>query len=476
MEIISARDAAKIIQDDSVVIPGGFGCCGFPDALADSIAMRFSEELSPRNLTLLFASGGGDKAGKGLDRIARPGLIRRAIGGFWGFCPSLTKMAVEGKIDAHNWPMGVMSHLFRSMAEGKPGLLSHVGLGSFVDPSNDGGCLNERTSGLVSSASLMGRDYLFYPSVGADIALLRGTVSDRLGNISMSGEAALHDAYWQAMAVRSNGGKVIVQVADIVDSLPVRDVDVPAHLVDFVVIHGEGHRPSYGASSSVKHPTTTAKSAIVREALKFPIPKGAFVNFGIGIPALVGEAVAGIRSDIHTSIESGIINGTPKEGLSFGEAEYSQCIVQQADLFSFYDGGGIDIAYLGFAEIDRHGNVNASFFGDRITGVGGFINIALSAKKILLCGTFNTVGLEVDDNDGILNVRKEGRVNKFVEHVKQVTINTSHRDYEDKEIFVITERANFKIEGGSLVLIKVNKGVSVDSIIDSIPFDIEVKL
>ncbi|WP_342651715.1 malonate decarboxylase subunit alpha [Vibrio metschnikovii] len=476
MQIISAQEAASKIHNNSVIIPGGFGCCGFPDALSDAISDRYQSEQQPQNLTLLFASGGGNKAGKGLDKLAFPGLVSRAIGGFWGFCPDLTKMAIDGEIDAHNWPMGVVSHLFRSMAEGATGLLSRVGLGTFIDPAIGGGRLNTKSSSLIDEIEVMGKQYLHYPNIGVDFALLRGTRSDQYGNISMIGEAALHDAFWQAMAARNNGGRVIIQVTEVVDTLPKEEVDIPAHLVDFVVVDSSDYRPSYGFDISSQLPLSKAKELIIEEALTLPIPTGSFINFGIGIPAFVGKEVAKTRVDVHTSIESGIINGIPKEGLSFGEAETSQCIVQQSDLFSFYNGGGIDIAYLGFAEFDGLGNINASYFGDKITGVGGFINIALSAKKIVFCGTFNTNGLDVSESGGVITINREGRVNKFVERVQQITVNTKQPEFNNKEIYIITERASFQVKNGQFSLIKIKNGISAESILKQIPFKINVTI
>lgn len=476
MQIISSQEAAAKINDNAVVIPGGFGCCGYPDALSDAIAERYLNEQEPQNITLLFASGGGDKAGKGLDKLALPGLVSRAIGGYWGFCPRLTKMAINGEIEAHNWPMGVVSHLFRNMAEGATGLLSRVGIGTFIDPAIDGGKLNDNSSGLIEETEVMGKRYLHYPNIGADFALLRGTRSDRHGNVSMIGEAALHDAFWQAMAVRNSKGKVIVQVTEVIDTLPTHEVNIPAHLVDFIVVDDNDYRSSYGFTISNQSAIAKAKALIIEEALELPIPKGAFINFGIGIPALVGKEVAKNRVDVHTSIESGIINGIPKEGLSFGDAETSQSIVQQSDLFSFYNGGGIDIAYLGFAEFDGLGNVNASYFGGAITGVGGFINIAFSAKKIVFCGTFNTNGLEVSEHEGMITINQEGCINKFVEKVQQITVNLKQPEFINKEIYIITERASFQVTNGLISLIKVRNGITVESLLNQIPFKIKTTL
>ncbi|MYM59280.1 acyl CoA:acetate/3-ketoacid CoA transferase [Vibrio sp. OCN044] len=478
MKMRTAKFIAELINDGSVVIPGGFGCCGHPDVIIGAISDRFQRESQPTDLTLIFGSGGGDKKGQGLDKLADSRLIKRAIGGFWGFCPSLTKLGLEGKIEAHNWPMGVISHLFRDIATGLDGHLSHIGLNTFVDPRLDGGSLSKSQKSLVELTEVRGKERLFYPSLGVDFALLRGTLADHQGNVSMRGEAALHDAFWQAMAARNAGGKVVIQVERVIDKLVAEEVDIPGNLVDYIVISGEHHFPSYGSATVTEdEPRETlplAKSLIIERACREFIPEGAFLNFGIGIPAIIGEKLSNLYKAVHTSIESGVINGSPKQGISFGEVNGYSSIIQQADLFSFYNGGGIDIAFLGFAEIDQYGNINASSFGEKVTGAGGFINIAASAKKLVFCGTMSTKGLILESDEKGINIKKEGEILKFVKKVQQITISTNHSEFIGKHISIITERAVFTISEGLIVLEELAKGVSAEDIIKLIPFPIKV--
>jgi propionate CoA-transferase len=446
--------------------------------LTQAISERFTQEQRPIGLTLLFASGAGDKKGNGLDKLATPGLTKRAIGGFWGFCPKLAQLGRKGEIEAHSWPMGVVSHLFRDMAAGLDGHLTYIGLHTFVDPRIEGGRMAEHISPAVEVVHVRGEEMLFYPSPGADFALLRGTIADQQGNISMEGEAALHDAIWQAMATRNNGGKIAIQVEHVVDSLPADKVHIPGHLIDFIVKSDVPHHPSYGTEINAADPyepeMSVAKNVIVARACGEIIPDGAFLNFGIGVPASIGERLTSIEHHFHTSVESGVINGKPKEGIAFGEATGYSCIMQQSDLFSFYDGGGIDIAFLGFAEIDRHGNINASAFGERFTGAGGFINIAHSAKKIILCGTSNTNGLVMSQREEKSTIHKEGNTPKFVDKVQQITIATNSPHFWEKEIKIITERAVLLLFKGVFTLTELSDGLTVSDVLRVIPFPVNI--
>ncbi|SFU26908.1 propionate CoA-transferase [Xenorhabdus koppenhoeferi] len=478
MRRITAKAVAEMITNDSVVIPGGFGCCGHPDLLTQALSERFFRERQPTGLTLLFASGAGDKQGNGLDKLAHPALVKRAIGGFWGFCPALTKLGRKGEIEAHNWPMGAISHLFRDIASGLDGHFSRVGLHTFVDPRHEGGGLTKDTASLVEVVTVRNKELLYYPSPGADFALLRGTLADEHGNISMSGEAALHDAFWQAMATRNCGGRVAVQVENIVHSLPAEQVDIPGHLVDFIIETNDHHYPSYGAAQNItteQMPVLSLeKTLIVNRACTEPIQPGAFLNFGIGIPALIGRRLTNRNDQIYTSVESGVINGRPKEGIAFGEVSDFSSIVQQSDLFSYYNGGGIDVAFLGFAEIDQYGNINASAFGEKFTGAGGFINIVSSAKKLVFCGTFTTKGLQLEMQGHNICIRSEGKIPKFVERVQQITVATNHSDFWDKDIRIITERAVFSLHKGEFVLEELTEGISINDVLQAIPFSIKI--
>ncbi|MCF2858772.1 malonate decarboxylase subunit alpha [Pseudoalteromonas sp. SMS1] len=477
MDIVTANYVASLIESNSTVIPGGFGCCGHPDLYTEALNQRYKDESLPRDLTLFFASGAGDKNGRGLDKLSANGLVKKAIGGFWGFCPALTQRAKNGDIEGHNWPMGVISHLFRDIARGASGHTTHIGLGSYIDPCIEGGGIHENTDSLVSKVDLKGEELLFYPALPIDFALLRGTKADKKGNICMSQEVAYHDALQQAMAAKNSGGKVAVQVKEIVDTLPFRDVQIPAHLVDYVTVNEkeESHPPSYGeqvTESTTLEPINPAKARIVSRALvELPTEKSC-VNLGIGIPALLGKLINEKNGKNSITVESGVFNGEPKYDLSFGAVSDPEAIIGQSDLFAFYDGGGVDIAFLGFAEIDARGCVNASLMGDKVNGVGGFINIAQSAKKLVFCGTLTTGSLNAEIENDQLRIVNEGTIRKFVKQAQQITIDLTHSVYRNKDIIIVTERAVFSFKNNRLELIEIANGFSEQDIQSNIEYPI----
>ncbi|MBQ4864223.1 hypothetical protein J8L98_21260 [Pseudoalteromonas sp. MMG013] len=479
MEIVTASYVASQVNSDSTVIPGGFGCCGHPDLYTHALRQRYENEGKPKSLTLLFASGAGDKQGKGLDQLAAKGMIKKAIGGFWGFCPALTNAARQGLIEGHNWPMGVISHLFRDITRGALGHITHIGLGSYIDPDIGGGCIENHAPSLISKLEIQGQQHLFYPAFSIDFSLLRGTRADEKGNISMDEEVAYHDALLQAMAAKNSGGKVAVQVKELVKALPCQDVHIPAHLVDFVTIAQDplDHLPSYGELTTTDHqpePENIAKHYIVQRALHELPQTRACINLGIGIPALLGKYINKTQTDNSFTVESGIFNGQPKYGLSFGDSSEPDAIIGQSDLFAYYDGGGVDVAFLGFAEIDAQGCVNASLLGQRMTGVGGFINIAQSAKKLVLCGTLTTGALHAAQENGLLCIKNEGNITKFVSHVQQITIDLAHPTYRNKDVIIITERATFSFKNKVLTVMEISKGFSIADLQQHINFPISV--
>ncbi|WP_416137794.1 CoA-transferase [Halomonas sp. HK25] len=464
MKILGPSQAMKLIKSGATVIPGGFGSCGHPDLFTQALEERYLETGEPKNLKLLFASGAGDKKENGLNRLAHYGLVSVSIGGYWNLCPKLRGMGESGEIEAHNWPQGAISKLFGTIAEGAPGLVSRVGLHTFVDPRVEGGMfrpIDHRS--LIEVVHLQGKEYLFYPSMHIDAALLRGTVADRSGNISLRGEASKMDALSQAQAARNCGGIVFVQVKDVVsDQLCAGEVDIPGHLVDVVVISkGTNHPFTYGHKVCPTKLTTeegvgsSARQHVIKRALK-ELPVGPYkkriVNFGIGIPAEIGMAMsANQRSSYTLSVESGVIGGTPLIGDSFGAAIDPDAVVDQSQLFNFYDGGGIDKAFLGFAQIDEHGRVNVSKFGKARPGAGGFINITTSAKNIIFCGTLTTTRTKGNKVEGY-----DSDILKLVENVDQITFDSKHCNAA--KITVITEVAVFEIRRGALVLTEVREG------------------
>lgn len=486
MPFITATEAAHLIQDDWCVVPGGFGCCGHPEALTAALGERYRTTGSPRRLKLLFAAGSGDRAGRGLDHLAQPGLVSSAIGGFWGFVPRLGALALSGAIEAHNWPQGVVSQLFRATAARLPGILSRVGLGTFIDPEQDGGRLNDVTPApLMRRMDVNGETFLFYPTQRIDCALIRGTRADAHGNIAVDEEISFQDSLAQAQAARNSGGIVIAQVKSRVPggALKPHDIKVPGALVDYIVVadddlhpqtYAETFNPAYvtaGLAAPSAPDTAVVREIIARRAVEeLAQAPGAIVNVGIGIPAEIGgfAHLEGIR-DYTLTVESGQFGGIPASGLSFGAARHPQAVIEQSHLFDFYDGGGLDLAFLGFAQVDSTGSVNVSHFPGRVPGIGGFANISRAAKRVVFCGSLTAGGLDVAVHDGRLSIRREGRHRKFLRSVPKISFNGPLASKAGQSVLYITERAVFRLDRGCLRLEEIAPGVDLErDVIDRI--------
>ncbi|MGJ7510115.1 acyl CoA:acetate/3-ketoacid CoA transferase [Variovorax sp. GT1P44] len=479
-KVVSADEAIALIRDGDSVSCSGFVGIGTPEELIVALERRFVTTQGPRDLTLIFAAAPGDGKVRGVNRLAHEGLIRRAIGGHWALVPQLAKLATDNLIEAYNLPLGTISHLYRDAAAHRAGTLSKVGLGTFVDPRQSGGRINQRTQEeLVRVMEIDGEEWLFYKAFPVNVALIRGTTADPSGNITMEHEALLLDAQAAAMAARNANGLVIAQVERIAaaGTLDPRSVVVPGVMVDCVVVASpELHQQTYGTaynaafSGEMRVPANRIAVAplderkLIARRCAFELPLGGVINLGIGMPEILGAVAAEERVLDHLTLtaEPGVIGGMPKGGLNFGAAVNTQALLHQNQQFDFYDGGGLDLACLGMAQIDRAGNVNVSRFGTRLAGAGGFINISQNARRVVFAGTFTAGGLEVAIEDGNLRIVTEGQAPKFVTAVEQITFSGPQAMSKRQSVHYVTERCVFSLQPNGLQLTEVAPGIDID--------------
>ena len=486
-KVISAVEAAKLVKNGSTVLSGGFVGSAHPEAVTKALEDRFLAEGSPNNLTVVFCAGQGDGKDKGTSHFGHKGMVKRGIGGHWGLAPKLGRLAVDGEIEAYNFPQGVLAHMLRDIGAGKPRTITSVGLHTYVDPRHGGGKINDNTTEeLVELIQFDGKDYLSYKHFSPDVAIIRGTTADEAGNVSMEQEVAWLECLSQAIATKNRGGIVICQVQRLAKRNGINHhfVKIPGILVDHIVLvdpvqDPELHMQTFGIqfspyfSGQVQYPEDSLFEPIPMNVRKLVGRRAAFelldydsciVNLGIGMPEAVANVAKeeGIRDRMTLTVEAGPIGGLPASGLSFGASYSPECVIDQPYMFDFYAGGGLDIAFLGAAQVDGQGNVNVSRFGPKLAGCGGFIDITQNAKKVVYCGSFTAGGLKVEAREGTLTILNEGKISKFIDKVEQVTFSGSYALEKQQPVLYVTERCVFELTSEGLCLKEVAPGIDIE--------------
>ena len=478
MQVVDVTGAVRLVEDGATLVIGGSGAGhAVPQRFIDALAEVFEREGHPRDLTTVRVVGIGDFADRGFSQLALPGLMRRTIGSNIGNEPRLGAMVEAGKLEAYSFPQGVLSQLCREIAAGRPGLVTHVGLGTYVDPRQTGGKQNDRTSeDLVEVVTLRGREWLLYHAFPIHVAVIRGTTADEDGSLTMEDEAIQGEMLAMAMAARNSGGIVIAEVRQLAakGSLPMRDVKVPGALVDYVYVDPEQRQtyatrysPYYAGAMRRPAPAPGALPLDVRKVLArrslLEFKAGDICNLGFGVSQGIG-AVAfeeGVADQLVLTVEQGIFGGVPVGGNEGGAGFNYQAMLDQPSMFDFYDGGGLDVTSLSFAEVDADGNVNVHAFEGRVRGAGGFPNISSRTKKVCFVGTLTTGGLELDLSAGRPRIATEGSVRKFVPRVREVTFSGRLARERGQQVRYVTERAVFALTEAGLTLIEVAEGIDV---------------
>lgn len=481
-KFVDLETALAVVKDGDVVVTSGFVSCSNPEGLEWALEDRFLKTGTPRNLTLFYVAGQGDGDCKSVNHLAHEGLLSKVIGAHFNKAPKLMDMLANNKIEGYNVPQGAQAQMLRCVAGKKPGVITHVGLRTFADPRLEGSRVNEISKDeIVKLINIDGQERLFYPAVHLDVALIKGSYSDERGNISMEKECVPTEVLSMAQAVHNCGGTVIVQVDKIVKngSLDPKLVKVPGIYVDYVVeiekdefkqqAYGVQYEPELAGELIISEGNYNAyipldEKKVVARRGTMEIREGSIGNLGIGMPEFISNICAeeGISDYMVLTVEAGPVGGMPQSGVRFGSSINADAILDQPYQFDFYEGGGLDICFLGLAQADAHGNLNVSKFGTRIAGCGGFVSISQNAKKVIFCGTFTTKGLKVEAKDGKLTILEEGKMKKFVKEVQQVTFSGDYARSINQPVLYVTERCVFELRPEGLTLIEIAPGIDLE--------------
>ena len=482
MKLISASEAAGLLQDGMTVGVGGFGAYAAPETVLRAIADRFERCGHPAALTVTCGVSPGDNTDRpvGLNRIAKEGLLDTIIAGHFANPLRIAGMVAQDQVAGYALPLGVMIHLYDAIAAHLPVVLTPVGIGTFADPRMDGCRANPRAFSqnreLVKVVEIGGSEYLAYQTFPIQACVIRATYADERGNLTMRDEGLGDCAFDIAAAAHNSGGIVIAEVQKVVEfgAIHPKEVRVHGHMVDYVVIadgdlydqgYAAHYRPELCGNTRIPvaelPPMELTNRKVIARRGAMELRPHCLINLGIGMPSGIGS-VANEEGIVSTlSLESGPQGGVPLEGLGFAGSVNPEAIYNLSDVFHLYDGGILSMTFLGAAEIDQYGNVNVSRFGRRCTGPGGFINISQSTPKVHFVGTFTAEGLEEEIADGALRIVREGRKKKFLKHVQQITFSGPYAREHDREILYITERAVFKLTEQGLLLTEIAPGIDL---------------
>jgi propionate CoA-transferase len=500
-KIVTADEAARRIADGEIVAVNSSSGLNCPDAILQAMGNRFDSEAQPRNLTMIHPIAAGDMFGiKGIGHIAKSGLISRIIAGSYPSGPSsseppmIWQMVTGNTIPAYNVPSGILFDMMREAAAKRPGVITKVGLDTFVDPRNEGCAMNEKAaeSAIVRKIEFDGEDWLYFPTIVPDVSIIRGSTCDQRGNMTFDQEGAYLGAMELALAAHNTGGIVIAQVRQVVENETIRphSVRVPGILIDYIVevpdqwqttqtpydpaISGEERRP-LDSFALMDFGTGKAIARRVAQELK----QGWAVNLGFGVSANVPRVFIeeGLHGQCTWVLEQGPVGGVPLLEFQFGCSSNAEAFVPSAYQFTYFQAAGFDCSLLSFLQIDRHGSVNVSKLGARphvTAGAGGFVDITTRAKRIVFSGFFNA-GAKMDIVEGKLRIDKEGKVRKLVKDVEQISFSGKRAVAQGQDVTYVTERCVMKLTPQGIVVTEIAPGVDLQiNILDQSEFPLSV--